>query len=111
MISASDILSKPVINITTGNNLGTTKNLCFDKKLKKLEQIVLFNEEGEIEEMTISPQNIFSVGKDAIIIKNESTITPLMFERIDFKLNNPINSSAFNIEGELIKEKRLQLKV
>lgn len=96
MHKASEILSKPVINLAGGNFLGTTKDLCFSEGIKKLEQIILFDDESE-EEKSFSPKNIYALGTDAIIIKALSG--PLLFERPNIKYNNPINNLTYNAEG------------
>ena len=97
-MNASELLSKTVIDINSAEVLGTAKALCFDEYLRKLQSIIAFSDDTETD-ILVLPKNIYSVGGSAIMVRSAS---PLMFEKIDQKQNNPLGSAVYNLEGEFL---------
>ena len=100
MHKITEIISKPVINLYNGNNEGTVKNICFDKGLRKASYLILFNDNDE-EESVLSTNKIYNIGSNAITIKNNEGLLPLLFVN-NIEYNNQINNKAYNLEGELL---------
>lgn len=98
MYNTTEIISKPVINLYNGKLEGTVKNICFDTKLKKATNLILFEDEDG-EECILSINKVYKIGKNAITIKNSEGLLPTLFaSKIDY--NNQINNEVYNLEGE-----------
>ena len=104
MNKISNIISLPVISIYEGNLLGYIHNVIFDYKLKKCKYACIFNENENIMN-AISFDNIYSIGKDCLFIKNNSVLE--LKENCDnefFNGKNPINFKIYTLQGECLGE-------
>lgn len=97
-----DILSKPVISLYNGTNEGMVLSACFSEDLKKLNYLIIVSsEDNEDDELVLSAKEVFKYGNDAIMIKNNTCLEfKTNFE--DICLNNPINSTAYDVDGNLL---------
>lgn len=97
----SDILSKPVISLYDGTNEGFIINACFNKNLQKLKYLIVAGQEKTDEEeiYVLDLNNVYEIGKDAIVIKNNSSLELLSNLDGNFCINNPINSTAYTTDG------------
>ena len=98
MYYCSDFYSLSVLSLYEGELLGIVNKLWFDKKLKKLVQIELLNDDGII--LVLPVKNIYHIGKNAITVKNNQAVS-LKVEESEL-LNCPINSKAYSIQGEYL---------
>lgn len=97
MKKISDILGKPVLSLYEGETEGIINNVIFDKNVKKLKWIILF-EDGEFqEEKIVNVNQIFSFGENAVIIKNKGCLN--LKEEIITEENNPINNLVYTTTG------------
>lgn len=69
MLNLTEIIAKPVISLSEGTAIGTVENAVFDKKLKKLKFIVVFNENME-EKIYIPSNYILNAQNSAVIVKS-----------------------------------------
>lgn len=102
MAKVSNLISKYVISLFNGNLEGVVENILFDSVTNKAKYFVVFNENTDL--TYVLPTNkIFSIGQDAISIKNNSCLS--LYENKELELNkltNPINSMAFSVEGNFL---------
>ncbi len=98
----TDIISKPIINLYNGNYEGTVKNICFDNKLKKAQWLVFFDENEDVEDKVLDINKIHNVGPNAITIRSNEGIYPIISVDGGVCLNNPINYIVYNTQGEYI---------
>lgn len=98
----SDILSKPVISLYDGTNEGFIINACFNKNLQRLKYLIVAGQEKTDEEeiYILDVSNIYKIGKDAIVIKNNVSLELLSNYEGVISINNPINSIAYTTNGE-----------
>lgn len=99
-MKATTIISMPIINLYSGRYEGTVSNICFDKKLKLAKWLVFFDDNSD-EDKAILTSHV-TIGKNAIIIKNNEGIFPLISTEGDLIYNNPINLKAYDSEGNLL---------
>ena len=97
----SEILSKPVLSLYDGTNEGFVINACFNSDLKKLKYLLVSGTEQEDQETIyiIDVNNIFKIGQDAVMIKNNASLE--LATNLDglYIPNNPINSNAYTVDG------------
>jgi uncharacterized protein YrrD len=98
----SELLSKPIISLYEGKTEGTIKNAVFNKNLTKLKWLVLFDDKDILEEKYLPAKDIFSVGENAVVIKNSQAIMPNLPEVTEQKHNNPINTLIYTPQGNLV---------
>lgn len=111
-MKVSELLSKPIINLYSGQCEGTIKNVYFDKQLKVAKWLVFFNDNKDMDEYVLDTSKIYNIG-NAIIIKNSEGIFPLFSVDTDSLFINPINNSTYDTEGKSfgkIKEINLSSK-
>lgn len=101
-MKVTEILSKPIINLHTGEYEGTIKNICFDKNTKTARWLIFFNDSSEVDEKALQLSKIYKMGANAIVIKNADAIYPLVSAEGDIIYNSPMNSMVYNTEGEKI---------
>lgn len=113
MKKISDILGKNIISIYEGKKIGIIGNAAFDKKLKKLKSLIIYDDDNEqTDRLRVPAANIALEGK-AIMIKNLEKVT---HDFIDDECN-PMNASVYNLNGDflgnvseiLIDEKTLEI--
>lgn len=98
MIYCKELFSLSVLSLYEGELLGTVNRLYFDKKLKKLMEIELVNDDGI--KLIMPTKNIYNIGKNAITIKNNQQVN-IKTESLDF-VNCPIGCKAYSITGEYL---------
>lgn len=102
MIKITEILSKPVISLLDSKTEGIVKNAIFDKNFKRLKYLVLFDNNEHQEEKTLSIQNIYSYGENAIIVKDGQDLSlELSTVKISDKLL-PINNAVYTYLGKCV---------
>lgn len=98
MSKISNIISKQVVSLYEANLVGTIVNVFFDEKLCKLKGLIVVDDENE-KEYELSLKDVFSMSKDAFVIKNVSKLKEVILQE-DF--NNPINKVCISINGEIL---------
>ena len=99
-MKATTIISMPIINLYSGRYEGTVSNICFDKKLKLAKWLVFFDDNSEEDKAILTSK--VNIGKNAIIIKNNEGIFPLVSAEGDLVFNNPINLKTYDSNGNLL---------
>ena len=105
MLKLSNIVGKPIISLYNGQIEGIITNAIFDKRLQKVKCFLVINETNdETLELnsTLLTKDIYHIGQDAVVIKNNSYI---MFSNLndETKLSiNPINCDIYNTLGQKI---------
>ena len=94
MITVSEIISKPILNLYTGKIEGTIHNVVFSKDYKKIQQLKIFDNDEE--EYLIDTCRIYSIGSNSIVIKNSEPLY-LNQNQLEKEERNPINQMVFNI--------------
>lgn len=105
-MKVTEILSKPIINLYTGEFEGTIKNICFDKNTKTAKWLIFFDDSSEIEEKALQISQIYKMGTNAVVIKNSDAIYPMVSAEGDIFYNSPMNNLVYNTEGENIGKVR-----
>lgn len=98
MFKTSQIISKPVVSLYEGQSLGTIKNFVYDKKTSKIKGFFVFDDESEIGEHFIQTSKIYSIGENAIIVKNLDALSSTFFE--NHSEEDVINKKAMGVSGE-----------
>ena len=99
MKTLSNLIGKPIISIYNGKIEGYVKNLLFDKKLTKLCFLQFFDDNTQ-EEKLLNVKSIYSIGQDAIILKNSFEI---ILDTIDeSNYINPNNFQIYSVAGNKI---------
>ncbi|MBR6778540.1 MAG: hypothetical protein IKM43_00085 [Clostridia bacterium] len=98
MYYCKDLYSLSILSLYEGELLGVVDKLYFDKKMKKLLEIELINDEGV--RLTLSTKNIYHIGKNAITIKNNQAVS-LKVEENNLQVC-PIMSKAYSLHGEYL---------
>lgn len=98
----SELLSKPIISLYEGKTEGTIKNAVFNKNLTKLKWLVLFDDKDILEQKYLPAKDIFSVGEQALVIKNGQAILPNLPDQDEEMQNNPINTTIYTPQGNLV---------
>lgn len=73
----SEVLGLPVICVENGKKVGVVKNIIFCPKKKKLLAFLLECKSYEFNKKIILTEDIVNIGKDAVIIDEESTLKDL----------------------------------
>lgn len=99
-----DLLSKPVLSLYDGTNEGFVLSVWLDEKLKKVKALIISNNDDNspIDELLLHYNDILKIGKDAIVIKNNSLLET---KNLNYNINysySPINNSAYTIDGEYL---------
>ena len=98
MYYCKELFSLNILSLYEGELLGAVNRLYFDKKLKRLLEIELINEEGA--KLILSTKNIYHIGKNAITIKNNQCVD-IKIDETDL-VSCPIGSKAYSITGEYL---------
>lgn len=101
MRKLTELLSSPVISLYESKLEGTVKNVIFDKGLKKIKWLVLFNDKDLNEQKYLPVNSIYTVGENAIVIKNNEQMVPNLSDA-SLLSSNPINNSIFTTAGKLV---------
>lgn len=73
----SEVLGLPVICVDNGKKVGVVKNIIFCPKKKKLLAFLLECKSYEFNKKVVLAEDILSLGKDAVIIKDLNSLTGL----------------------------------
>lgn len=95
MYRLTDIISKPVVSIAEGKQIGTTESAVFNRRLSKLKFISVFDLELE-DKVYIPSSLILSMDKEAIMVKG------LAEQERRPEENCPINAPIYDEEGGLL---------
>lgn len=95
MYRLTDIISKPVISIADGKQVGTAESAVFNKSLSKLTHISVFDLELE-DKVYIPSSLILSMEKEAVMVKGAALEDPPPEE------NCPINAFIYDEQGGLL---------
>ena len=98
MFKCSELISLSVLSLYEGELIGVVDKLYFDKKLKKILEIEIINEDGA--KLILPTKNIYKIGKNAITVKNNQAVT-IKVDTTGLCLC-PINSKAYSISGEFL---------
>lgn len=102
MIKLTDILSKPVVSLSGSKTEGIIKSAIFDKNFKRLKFLILFDNNELTTEKALNIKNIYSLGENAIIIKDELSLElELSCVKIDDK-TLPINNFVYTYLGKYL---------
>lgn len=102
MIKISNIISKPVVSISNGKIEGVVKKAVFDKNFKRLKYLILFDNNEELEERCLFVKNIFSLGDNAIVVKDSLDLSlELSYQNITDK-PCPINNDVYTYLGKFV---------
>lgn len=102
MAKVSELISKYVISLFNGSLEGVVENVLFDNTSNKAKYLVVFNETNDLTYL-LPTNKIYQIGKDAVSIKNNGCLSLVESKELELsELNNPINSTAFLIEGNLL---------
>ena len=96
MHKISEIVSKPVLTLFEGENVGTVGSFLLSEKQNKIKGFFVLNDESEVENF-ISSSEIFAIGENSVIIKNLDKLKPI------FNVENKgqiINQEALTITGD-----------
>lgn len=99
---ATEIISQPIINLYNGNYEGTVKDICFDNKFKKVKWLVYFEEHDELEDKALDTSKIYNVGPNAITIKNNEGLYPIVSVDGNIEYNNLLGYRVYNVDGEIL---------
>lgn len=95
----SEIISKPVLNLYSGKIDGTVKNAIFDECYKKVQTLIIFDEEEE--EYSLKTNKIYSIGNNSIVIKNSEALELSINQEIPAE-KNPINLEVYSTSGNYL---------
>lgn len=98
----SEFLTKPVISLYDSKTEGIIKTIYFDRNLKKMKWLVLFDNDEHAEDCALKTSDIFNVGENAIIIRNDGCLN-LEFSTISANdKQSPINNSVYTTKGKFM---------
>lgn len=100
MRKTTEYLGKPVLSLLESVTEGIVNDVVFDKNLRKLKYIVLFNDNEFQEEKIIKVSDIYSYGENAIVIKNNAYLE--LKDAVLDEINNPINNRAYTTQGKFL---------
>lgn len=102
MINLTDILTKPVLSLSCSKCEGIVKTGIFNQNFKRLKYLVLFDNEEDLEDKVLSINSIYSNGENAIIIKDDQYLTPLLSSTNAQDKPSPINSKVYTFLGKFL---------
>jgi len=98
MKKVSDILGKNIISIFEGKKIGIIGNAAFDKKLKKLKSLIIYDDDSENIDRLLVPAACIALEGNAIMIKNLEKVTHDFVEEDC----NPMNAGVYNLNGDFL---------
>lgn len=102
MINLTNILTKPVLSLSCSKCEGIVKTGIFNQNFKRLKYLVLFDNEEDLEDKALSINSIYSNGENAIIIKDDQYLTPLLSSTNIQDKPSPINSRVYTFLGKYL---------
>ena len=96
MPSTNDFLSKPLISLQEGKNCGIVTNMLFDANLKKVTDILVFDQ--------IESAYYLLAANKIKFMENDAVVTTSSFDLLPYEDNvfNPINFDVFDVHGKHI---------
>lgn len=96
----SEITSKPILSLYEGELLGNINKIYFDKTHKKITSFEIINDQ-EIS-YQLSPKHIYTLGKNAITIKNKQNLILSLNQDSSNSQLLPINVKVYSLQGEYL---------
>lgn len=97
MYNLKNVVGLPVLSLYEGELIGNVTKIYFNENLNK---IISFSVSGEGDiSYTLLPKSIYKIGKNAITIKNNSSLA-LNVE--NFGIASPLNYKTYSIQGEYL---------
>ena len=93
----SQLIGKPVISIYDGETVGTVIRVNINKRYKKLENLVIFNDDLD-EDYAVNVNNIYSLN-DVILIKNKDEINLSKAIETNLQTKVPFNCKVVMLDG------------
>jgi sporulation protein YlmC with PRC-barrel domain len=93
MLKLTDLISKPVVSLAEGRLVGTAQNAVFDKKLKKMQYLAAFDENGG-EDVFIPASSVVACENHAVIVK----CVPAPRTK-EISVNSPLKARVFLHDG------------
>ena len=94
----SNLIAKPIISLFDCTTEGIVINAIFSENIRKIKALILENVKDEQnDEYLLNVKNIFQVGQDALMIKNQTFLE--VNENLESNFINPINLRVFTING------------
>lgn len=100
MKKITEYLGKPVLSVLESSTQGIVKDVLFDKNFKKLKFLILFEDNDLQEEKYLKINDVFNIGENAIVIKNDSVL--LSKSALLDECDNPINNSVYTTSGKFL---------
>ena len=96
MPSTNDFLSKPLISLQEGKNCGIVTNMLFDANLKKVTDILVFDQ--------IESAYYLLAANKIKFMENDAVVTTSSYDLLSYEDNvfNPINFDVFDVHGKHI---------
>lgn len=96
----SDLIAKPIISLYNSRIEGVIISANFNHSLTKILSLIIENKnESDLnDEFEIKCKNVFSIGQDAVMIKNDSLLKGSF--TLENPTYNPINMSVFSTSGK-----------
>jgi sporulation protein YlmC with PRC-barrel domain len=90
----SDLISKNVLSLSSGNKIGYIIDIVFDKEIKSVCGFIVVDEESE-QNFLVKDKDIKSYKEDCCVIENEARLEACFQE----ESNNPIGKEVFDENG------------
>lgn len=100
MYRVSELLSKPLITLSDAKDAGTVCNIFFDKTLRRGRYVELFSEDETAPEQRYVALDRIRLGADAAVVSHEGVIKAGWSTPADDYAPNPINRTAYNLDGK-----------
>lgn len=101
-MKVTEILSKPVISLVDSKTEGIIKSIVFDKGFKRAKWLVLFDNNEHLEDKALSIQDIYSLGENAVVIKNADILNLYLSCTKTDEVCLPINNSVYTTKGKFL---------
>lgn len=101
-MKVTEILSKPVISLVDSKTEGIIKSIVFDKSFKRAKWLVLFDNNEHLEDKALSIQDIYSLGENAVVIKNADILNLYLSCTKTDEVCLPINNSVYTTKGKFL---------
>lgn len=101
-MKVTEILSKPVISLVDSKTEGIIKSIVFDKSFKRAKWLVLFDNNEHLEDKALSIQDIYSLGENAVVIKNADILNLYLSCTKTDEVCLPINNNVYTTKGKFL---------
>lgn len=101
-MKVTEILSKPVISLVDSKTEGIIKSIVFDKSFKRAKWLVLFDNNEHLEDKALSIQDIYSLGENAVVIKNADILNLYLSCTKTDEVCLPINNNVYTTKGKYL---------